>query len=73
MVVKSFVKFPLAFAFSGVLAACSSGYHAAGPIGLGKPVTENQIKASCVRTCYNSHRGKQAQAEDTMGQASSTE
>jgi hypothetical protein len=35
--------------------------------------TKNQIKASCVRTSYHSHRGKQAQAEDTMGQTSSTE
>jgi hypothetical protein len=35
--------------------------------------TENQIKASCVRTRYHSLRRKQAQANDTMGQASSTE
>ncbi len=45
MVVKSFVKLPLAFTLAGVLVACSSGYHATGPFGLGKPVTENQIKA----------------------------
>jgi mono/diheme cytochrome c family protein len=45
MVVKSFVKLPLAFVLSGVLVACSSGYHATGPVGLGKSVTENQIKA----------------------------
>ncbi len=45
MVVKSFVKLPLTFVLSVVLAACSSGYHPAGPVGLGKPVTENQIKA----------------------------
>ena len=44
MAVKSFVKFPLAFVLSVVLAACSSGYQPAGPVGLGKPVTENQIK-----------------------------
>ena len=44
MAVKSFVKLALAFALSGVLVACSSGYHATGPVGLGKPVTENQIK-----------------------------
>ena len=45
MDVKSFVKFPMAFVFSGALAACSSGYHTAGPVGLGKPIAENQIKA----------------------------
>jgi S-disulfanyl-L-cysteine oxidoreductase SoxD len=45
MAAKSFVKLPLTFALSGVLVACSSGYHANGPVGLGKPVTENQIKA----------------------------
>ena len=45
MVAKSFLKLPLAFALSGVLVACSSGYHATGPVGLGKPVTENQVKA----------------------------
>jgi len=45
MVVKSFVKLPLVFALSGVLVACSSGYHTTGPVGLGRPVTENQIKA----------------------------
>lgn len=45
MVVKSLVKFHLAFALAGVLAACTGGYHTTGPVGLGKPVTENQIKA----------------------------
>lgn len=45
MAAKSFVKLPLAFALAVVLVACSSGYHTTGPVGLGKPVTENQIKA----------------------------
>ena len=45
MAAKSFVKLPLAFALFGILVACSSGYYATGPVGLGKPVTENQIQA----------------------------
>jgi mono/diheme cytochrome c family protein len=45
MVVKSFVKLPLILGLLGSLVACTGGYHATGPVGLGKPVTENQIKA----------------------------
>ena len=45
MVVKSFVKLPLTVALAGVLVACTSAYYSTGPVGLGKPVTENQIKA----------------------------
>ncbi len=26
------------------LTACTSSYHSSGPIGIGKPITENQIR-----------------------------
>jgi cytochrome c len=29
----------------GLLAACTSGYPVSGPVGLGKPISENQIRA----------------------------
>ena len=45
MVVKSLAKLSLAFTLVWVLAACTGGYHTTGPVGLGKPITENQIKA----------------------------
>jgi mono/diheme cytochrome c family protein len=45
MVVNSFVKPLLTLLVSGVLVACTSGYQSTGPVGLGKSVTESQIKA----------------------------
>ena len=45
MAVKSFVKPSAVFLMLVALGACTSGYHATGPVGLGKPITENQIKA----------------------------
>jgi len=45
MVVKYFVKPSVVLLMFGLLGACTGGYQATGPVGLGKPTTENQIKA----------------------------
>ena len=45
MVAKLITKFFLVPTFLVVLGACSTGYHTRGPVGLGKPISEDKIKA----------------------------
>ena len=42
---NKFIQLGFSLIFIGIVLGCASGNHVAGPVGLGKPIYENQIQA----------------------------
>jgi cytochrome c len=45
MAANKFIKLSLSLIAIGIVLGCASGNRVAGPVGLGKPISENQIRA----------------------------
>ncbi|MEA9601390.1 cytochrome c [Polynucleobacter sp. MG-28-Ekke-A2] len=45
MAANKFIKLSLSLISIGIVLGCVSGNHVAGPVGLGRPISENQIRA----------------------------
>jgi cytochrome c len=45
MAANQYIKLSIAFIFIGIVIGCANGNRVASPIGIGKPISENQIRA----------------------------